>query len=91
MVNYTAYPDWHQEVLRLTDGRGVDITIENVGVATWSKSIQATAQSGRVILVGLLSGFDESKSGPIFMLIFMRETMVTSVHVGSRDMFIEMN
>lgn len=91
VVNYQTHPDWEKEVLRLTDGAGADVVVDNGGPGTWSKSIQAAAIGGRVLLVGLLTGFDESKSGPVFMPIFMRETTVTSVHVGSREMFEDMN
>jgi NADPH:quinone reductase-like Zn-dependent oxidoreductase len=91
VVNYTDHPDWEVEVLKLTGGRGVDVVIENGGPGTWSKSIAAATVGGRVLLVGLLTGIDESQSGPVFMPIFIRETMVTSVHVGSREMFEDMN
>ena len=69
----------------------MDVVIENGGPGTWSKSIAAATVGGRVLLVGLLTGIDESQSGPVFMPIFIRETMVTSVHVGSREMFEDMN
>ena len=91
VVNYATHPDWELEVLKLTAGRGVDVVIENGGPGTWSKSIAAAAVGGKVLLVGLLTGIDESQSGPVFMPIFIRETVVTSVHVGSREMFEQMN
>lgn len=91
VVNYRTHGEWHSEILRLTEGRGADLVVETGGPGTWSKSIQATAIGGRVILVGLLTGLDESKSGPAFLPIFLRETTVTSVHVGSREMFEDMN
>lgn len=91
VVNYRTHPDWDTEVQKLTGGRGADLVVENGGPGTWSKSILAAAIGGRVMLVGLLTGIDESKSGPVFMPIFIRETMVTSVHVGSRAMFEDMN
>jgi NADPH:quinone reductase-like Zn-dependent oxidoreductase len=91
VVNYKSHPEWHAEVLKLTAGRGVDVVVETGGPGTWAKSIAAAAVGGRVLLAGLLTGIEETASGPVFMPIFMRETMVTSVHVGSREMFEDMN
>ncbi len=91
VINYKTSPDWAAEVLKLTAGRGADVVIDNGGPGTWSASISAAAVGGRVLLVGLLTGLDESQSGPVFLPIFMRETTVTSVHVGSRAMFEDMN
>ena len=91
VVNYKRCPDWELEVLKLTGGLGTDVVVECGGPGTWSKSIHAAAVGGRVLLVGLLTGIDETKSGPLFLPIFMREIMVTSVHVGSREMFEDMN
>jgi NADPH:quinone reductase-like Zn-dependent oxidoreductase len=91
VINYRETPAWEKEVLALTGGRGADLVVDNGGPGTWSKSIAAARIGGRVMLVGLLTGVDESKSGAVFLPIFMRETLVTSVHVGSRDMFEDMN
>jgi NADPH:quinone reductase-like Zn-dependent oxidoreductase len=30
-INYAETPDWDQEVLKLTDGKGVDIVVETGG------------------------------------------------------------
>lgn len=39
-INYRTYPDWDEEVLRITDGRGVDIIFENGGAMTTQKSFR---------------------------------------------------
>ncbi len=91
IIDCKATPNWAAEVLTLTAGRGADAVIDNGGPGTWSSSITCAAVGGRVLLVGLLTGLDESQSGPVFLPIFMRETTVTSVHVGSREMFEDMN
>jgi NADPH:quinone reductase-like Zn-dependent oxidoreductase len=31
IINYAETPDWDQEVLKLTDGKGVDIVVETGG------------------------------------------------------------
>ena len=46
---------WHQQVLAATGGRGVDITVEIGGGATWNDSILATRPGGRISMVGQLA------------------------------------
>ena len=40
-INYVTTPDWDQEVMRLTAGRGADCIIEVGGVGTLQRSINA--------------------------------------------------
>jgi len=39
-----------------TDGRGIDVVIENVGEATWATSLQVAAPGGRITVCGATSG-----------------------------------
>jgi NADPH:quinone reductase-like Zn-dependent oxidoreductase len=48
--------DWGREVYRLTDKRGVDLVVDNVGAATLNTSIKAVARGGRIVIVGNTSG-----------------------------------
>ena len=48
--------DWGREISRLTDKRGVDVIVDNVGKATLMKSMQALARGGRIVIVGNTSG-----------------------------------
>lgn len=34
VINYAETPDWDQEVLKLTNGKGVDIVVETGGAGT---------------------------------------------------------
>lgn len=54
-VDYTQ-PDWSQEVLRLTDGKGVDIVIETAGGKVLNEALQAMAPYGRMVFLGQSSG-----------------------------------
>jgi NADPH:quinone reductase-like Zn-dependent oxidoreductase len=56
VVNYVRQPDWDREVLRLTDGVGVDRVIEVAGEKTIVKSVASTRIGGEVALVGFASG-----------------------------------
>ncbi|MHC1724838.1 MAG: zinc-binding dehydrogenase [Syntrophobacteraceae bacterium] len=47
---------WGEEILKLTEGRGIDVVVDNVGVATIGTSLKATARGGRIVVVGNTSG-----------------------------------
>ncbi len=88
-INYREYPDWHVRVLELTDGVGVDNVIEVGGAGTLEKSFAAARVSGRVSLIGVLTGMPEQNPSPL-MALFKRITM-QGIYVGSRDMFEALN
>jgi len=48
--------DWGKEIYKLTSRRGVDVVVDNVGQATITKSMQAVARGGRIVIVGNTSG-----------------------------------
>jgi NADPH:quinone reductase-like Zn-dependent oxidoreductase len=54
-LNYTGGRIW-QQVMELTEGRGVDMVIDNVGEATWDDSLRAAAWGGRIMVCGATSG-----------------------------------
>src|SRR5947208_15902865 len=45
-----------QEVRALTDRRGVDVVIENVGEATWEESLRSLGRGGRFVSCGGTTG-----------------------------------
>ena len=49
---------WEKEVSRLTDKRGADVVVDNVGEATWGRSIRAAARGGRIVTVGGTTGYN---------------------------------
>ncbi|WP_191059456.1 zinc-dependent alcohol dehydrogenase family protein [Geminicoccus harenae] len=56
-INYTARPDWEEEVLALTGGIGADLAVDVAGPATLSMTLRATRFGGRISLMGVLTGF----------------------------------
>ena len=56
MVLDRSQVDWGKEIFKLTARRGVDIVVDNVGKATLTKSMQAVARGGRIVIVGNTSG-----------------------------------
>jgi NADPH:quinone reductase-like Zn-dependent oxidoreductase len=55
LINYVKTPDWDEEVLRITGGKGVDHVIETGGAGTLMKSINSTRVGGLVSLPGVLT------------------------------------
>lgn len=44
---------WDEEVLKATDGKGVDIVVDYIGPETFAASINAAARDGRVVNLAL--------------------------------------
>src|SRR2546430_13981887 len=55
LINHKA-TGFSKEVWGITEKRGVDVVIENVGAATWPGSIRALARGGRLVTCGATSG-----------------------------------
>lgn len=52
--------DVAEEVVSLTDGRGVDVAVEAAGAGgTWQQAVRATRPHGRVVVAGFSSGSAE--------------------------------
>ncbi|MEQ8524728.1 NAD(P)-dependent alcohol dehydrogenase [Gracilimonas sp.] len=56
VINYKENPDWSKSVKELTDGIGVDITLDIAGDATIRKSLEAIKMNGIVGTVGFITG-----------------------------------
>lgn len=55
VVNYRE-PDWVEQVIALTGGRGVDLAQDLVGAQTWADSLRTLARNGRMVVCGSHSG-----------------------------------
>ena len=55
VLNRKSVDYWH-ELACLTNNRGVDVVIENVGAATWAQSINSLAKGGRLVTYGRITG-----------------------------------
>jgi NADPH:quinone reductase-like Zn-dependent oxidoreductase len=47
---------WHESVLDITEGQGVDLVVESVGAPTWRDSIRSLAPGGRMMVCGATGG-----------------------------------
>jgi len=86
-VNYRDHPEWHEQVLQLTGGRGVDHVVEVGGTGTLPRSIAAARLGGQVHQIGVLTG-----GGTIDPSTAMRKGLIQrGIYVGSRQMFEALN
>lgn len=87
-VNYVRHPDWDQQVLALTGGRGVDIVLEVVGGGNVRRAANVLARNGHLAIIGIIDGLTFGLDTVPFMR--QRATM-RGVLVGSRRHFEEVN
>ncbi len=55
VVNYRD-TNWVEQVIDLTEGRGVDVAQDLVGAMTWGDSLRTLARNGRLVVCGSHSG-----------------------------------
>lgn len=48
--------DWSEEIVKATDGKGVDVIIDFVGQSYFQGNIKAAARDARVVFLGMMSG-----------------------------------
>jgi NADPH:quinone reductase-like Zn-dependent oxidoreductase len=87
-INYRTFPEWDQEVLRLTGGRGVDLVVEVGGHGTLNRSVAAARPGGTIALVGGVDGFAAELE---IMPVLGGAKHLTGIVVGSRAMFEDLN
>ena len=87
-VNYRNNPNWEQKVLELTDGNGVDVTIDVAGGDGLNQSVAATKAAGIIAQVGFLTG--QTVALNLMPLIF-RQTTIRGIAVAPRSSFDRMN
>jgi NADPH:quinone reductase-like Zn-dependent oxidoreductase len=87
-INYRTSPDWERDVLKITEGRGVDHVLEVGGAGTLSRSIASLGVGGRIALIGVLTGV--AAAGSPYGLLG-KQASIQGVFVGSRGHFERMN
>ncbi|GAB4502914.1 MAG: zinc-binding dehydrogenase [Anaerolineales bacterium] len=55
LINRQSTPEWHKAVFALTEKRGAEVIVDNVG-ATYPLSLRAAAKGGRIVTVGNTGG-----------------------------------
>jgi len=88
-INYVETPAWHEEVMGLTHGQGVDCVVEIGGPATLTNSIKALAVGGHISLIGSSLSRSDTMLDPL--LLGGRGMTLGSISVGNRTDFEAMN
>jgi len=76
--------DIAQEAQRLTQGRGVDLVIENVGEAVWSAAMKSLVRGGRLVTCGATTG-DQPPAD--LRRIFIRQLQILGSTLGDLSEF----
>lgn len=87
-INYRTTSEWQEEVIRLTGGRGVDLTVEIGGRDTLNRSVAATRMGGTVVLIGGVAGFTAQLD---IIPLLIGDKRLVGIGVGSRAMFEALN
>lgn len=87
-VNYSKHPDWEKEVLKITDGAGVDYVFENGGSGTIEKSILSTRRGGDIGIIGFLS--TPTVHPDVARLVLAGSVTVRGIAVGSKQLLEEL-
>lgn len=80
VINYRTTPDFDKAVLDLTDGVGVDVVQDNVGLATFQKCLNSLKKGGRFLGVGSHTGTWVQAQ---LWQIYNREIQLIGAHQGT--------
>ncbi len=85
VIDRSQEPDWSRAVWQWTGKRGVDVVVDNVGQATWMKSIRALRPGGRMLVVGATSG--PSPEDFDIRYVFSRQISILGSTMGTQHDF----
>jgi len=83
LINYSKNPDWENEVLKITDGKGVDKVLEIGGAGTLQKSMACVKTGGTVYEIGFLASAS-NEANWIGSIVF-KLVNIQGIAVGSRQ------
>lgn len=78
--------NWSKAMYKLTQKRGVDIVVDNVGAATLKDSIRSTRIGGRLLIVGATSG---PKTELDIRHIFTRQISIIGSMMGPHQDYVK--
>lgn len=84
-INREEEPNWSRALYKLTEKRGVDVVVDNVGQATLNDSLRSARIGGRILIVG-------GTSGPFVDLdvrqVFARQVSIIGSTMGPHQDYI---
>ncbi|MGW8391192.1 zinc-dependent alcohol dehydrogenase family protein [Pseudoduganella sp. HUAS MS19] len=84
LINYRKTPEWQEEVLRATNGEGVDLVLEVGGQDTLARSIASAGMGGKVAVIGGVGGGFETSIQLLGIVVGGKS--MNGIYVGSRKM-----
>lgn len=77
--------EWPRAVFAATGRQGIDAVVDNVGAATWQRSLRTLRSDGRLLTVGGSSGYEAQT--PV-NLLFRRHLSILGSTMGTQDDFL---
>jgi NADPH:quinone reductase-like Zn-dependent oxidoreductase len=88
LINYRDTPDWDVALMNATDGAGASHILELGGPGTYDRSLRSVASGGKIIQIGVLTGFGPK---PDLARLQWENADIIGVTVGSVEHFTAMN
>ena len=85
ILDRTSGDIWN-ELAELTDHRGVDAVLENIGAATWSQSLSSLVKGGRLVTCGRTTG---ALAETDIKLIFWNQLQILGTTMANQKEFSE--
>lgn len=86
-INYKTHPNWEEEVLKITNGLGVDNVLEVGGAGTFEKSSACVKTNGIISVIGILSGLESPSMSLMTIFNLLR---IQGIYVGSTEMLTQL-
>ncbi|KAK4120113.1 NAD(P)-binding protein [Parathielavia appendiculata] len=91
-INYRTVADQASEVKRLTDGKGVDIVVNNAGPASIPEDISFLRQRGGLVsLVGFLAGMNGVWEPSVMIALMSKFAKLKGILGGSKQDYVDLN
>ncbi|KAJ7217531.1 hypothetical protein C8J57DRAFT_1598491 [Mycena rebaudengoi] len=91
VINYKSTPKWDEEVLKATNGVGVDRVVEVVGNASLAKSMASLRLGGSIDIIGGIGGFSDVPPVDIIRQSIWKQIKFRGISIGSVAQFNDMN
>ena len=91
MINYAKNQIWHEEVLQVNGGIGVDLVLENGGTSSLVRRMKCTKRGGTVSQVGYLGKQNPEDLREMLSLLIDRKVNLRGINVGSKHDFEDLN
>jgi NADPH:quinone reductase-like Zn-dependent oxidoreductase len=80
VINHTTQ-DLPAKIREFTSGRGVDVVVEHVGMATWDRSLRSLTRGGRLVTCGATTGHDARID---LRVLFARQLSLLGSYMGRK-------